>query len=549
MKLLKNLHNSIKKILNFTKFSKSFLFLLTLLFFLFGCSQSEKEGMDYNPELDESNIELTSGSNIYSCSGYTSSKVSALIPFLESGMIQGITCQTCHSDHHSQWNGLTAENHGIFHTPEANCERCHGEDLSVGYPGVNWISCNECHHGTEGMAEGHAGLQCETCHDFSGGGGGGGQDCADCHGDSGSHAIHISNNSRGPNPALTCNSCHDPNNFPAFSDSSTLQETDVCDDCHSPGGSYNGLDDPIIGAKANWESMVYNETGDDLQTGKEHWCVGCHDNQPALINSIYAPGIAGDNINYGFYLNGHGRSGAEIVCLDCHDVNHNHIDGVARTYIAPDISSAVDYYQPGYRLKSPGGESPMVIPYRAADPNGPTISPDAFRLCFSCHDSTPFITKNYLSTNFREDSTSANYHFYHLTSTHNPDIGVGCGEFCHGAHHGNILALPWDSDVDGIGDSDISCTACHNVHGSNSVAMVRTGELIGHEPGLNLIYLDNNPGDPWNLKNPQTLEGSTGSAFDLIEPSTPIATLEDNGICLMCHGQRIDYYRNPTISP
>ena len=75
--------------------------------------------------------------------------------------------------------------------------------------------------------------------------------------------------------------------------------------------------------------------------------------------------------------------------------------------------------------------------------------------------------------------------------------------------------------------------------------MIRTGELIGHSPGFNFKYLDNTPENPWHFKDPQTIDESTGGAFDIDElyNKDGIVTIDENGICVMCHSQRIDYYR------
>ena len=92
------------------------------------------------------------------------------------------------------------------------------------------------------------------------------------------------------------------------------------------------------------------------------------------------------------------------------------------------------------------------------------------------------------------------------------------------------------------------CMACHNVHGSQVSTMVRTGELIGQQPGLNLKYLDNGVGEPWSFVDPQTPVGSTGGAMDLPAVGS-ISKIEDNGVCYMCHDQREDYYRSYNSSP
>jgi len=303
--------------------------------------------------------------------------------------------------------------------------------------------------------------------------------CVNCH-TSGTHVAHLEA-SYGPLIA-SCDACHDMNNFPLFSDGQNLANTTVCDPCHSPGGAYDGVNDPNIGAKGNWVSGVYN--GSAFQAGKEKWCVGCHDDDPSVLNGVSAPNIAGDDTSFGYYKTGHGKHGNEqaVTCLACHDPALMHVDGEARTYAA-----AADNYQAGYRLKSVDGEAPMEVPRPSSSPT----APEQFRLCFSCHDSTPFMTMAGTTvTNFRSDvddscvprdpsSNLINQHWYHLQSG--------------GAY------FRWDSDWDGTAyDSLLSCAACHNVHGpklkddpnypniSHVPAMIRTGELIGRESALNL---------------------------------------------------------------
>ena len=220
-----------------------------------------------------------------------------------------------------------------------------------------------------------------------------------------SHATHfVSDKGPGlPTNETGCSVCHAEGQLqcqgqPLFADMNFFAVTHVCDDCHSPGGAFDGVDDPVIGAKPNWDNGVYN--GNTLKSGKEQWCVGCHDDDPvtaetnesAVIDGIYAPGIAGDNVDYGFYYNGHGRADS-VECLDCHDATVTHTDGEARTYAfdsayyGPDQSG--DAYAEGYRLKYIGGQVPLMIPavYNITFGFDSGLMRDtAFRLCFSCHN-------------------------------------------------------------------------------------------------------------------------------------------------------------------
>jgi len=87
------------------------------------------------------------------------------------------------------------------------------------------------------------------------------------------------------------------------------------------------------------------------------------------------------------------------------------VDGAARTYTA-----VANNYQTSYRLKSVDGYAPLVVP------RGGVFDEDQFRLCFSCHESTPFLSSNNTDTNFRSDVNNccvdlnppANRHWFHL---------------------------------------------------------------------------------------------------------------------------------------
>ncbi|MFC1827091.1 hypothetical protein ACFLZQ_04080, partial [Thermodesulfobacteriota bacterium] len=398
---------------------------------------------------------------------------------------------------------------------------------------------------------------------------------------SNSHPVHLTA-TYGPGITL-CTDCHDTavpsSSDPRFKnlDSSgnhILADTDICDTCHSPGGAYDGVDDTNIGAKNNWVSGVF--TGGELTTGKEKWCVGCHDGVPSVINSVSAPNIAGEFnsdctdvgvpyscctgvdtgtcVDYGYYHTGHGKYVSEsITCLACHDPNSEHVvDGVARTY-----SAGSNNYQDGYRLKSVGGQAPLVIPRPQTSDctdagvpyscctgvdTGCPVTADQFRQCFSCHDSAPFMNVDNTDTNFRADVVvvddscvalvpPANRHWDHLSITEDK----------------------YDSDFDGVSaDSPPSCPACHNVHGpqlsdglsvTNAPAMIRTGELIGLGSSLNLEYLINPCPDDLNLSDTNETVDSTGGIMKQYLPEGNDGSIATNGVCIMCHNDAEAYWR------
>ena len=547
------------------------------IFFLSACGQISD---------NKSKSNSMQNGEVYMCSGLQEevdsngnpdqSKVSALILFIEMGYISGITCQSCHTSHHSHWSGLTVDpaaedaGHGNYYRadPQA-CQVCHGEDLSTGAPTVNWISCNECHHGSEGMADGHKCLPCETCHDFAGEGG----DCVDppppsstevcategCH-DTGSHITHTSGVSKGPDPALACADCHG-DYLPRFADDEDLSGTHVCDNCHSQGGAFNGLDSigDSVGAKTNWDDMVYNEEGNALQSGKEKWCIGCHDNDPANCyadgSGIFAPNIAGDNNSYGFYANGHGSSTVIKECLDCHDTGAHHFDGEHRTYSFNSddydpLQSGISYAA-GYRLKDVDGEVPLMIPVNYGTTfsyNAQEMKNNAFRLCFmsGCHnisdvlDNTPGDGINsHFKASLPDPPRSMSYAW-----------GSGADTNEHVSHIMNFITTSWDSDWDtgttGSGGSNgsdtlMACSSCHNVHGcegiegSTNEPMIRDGKFSGRSGyGFSYVIEDTDAGGfPWVTSNGATQSNSVGSIFRY---GTQESASDSMCAGSMCHG-------------
>lgn len=392
-----------------------------------------------------------------------------------------------------------------------------------------------------------------------------GQRCTQCHAHTAqftapyaqAHRTHLTADL---GPHLTCVDCHlDPALLPAvFADGQGFANTAVCDTCHSPGGSYDGVNDPVIGAKSNWATGVYDH--ETLPAGKEKWCVGCHDEAASQISGVRAPNIAGDEnaatrygTGWGFYKTGHGLpsnqvypasgvKGAGRECLDCHDARMPHIDGKARTYRADGDyltwDPASSGYQNGYRLKDVasgyGGKYPMHIPRTGhVFPPGFRESQE-FALCFSCHDESRLfnggdpVTGSAAGTGFRNliGGVWTSLHDLHTDGRNGPL---------------SATTPQYDSDFDGVADSRVSCPACHNVHGSPSPAMVRRGELISTSgtadkvPALDFQYT---PEGSYPL-----LGDSTGGKTRFI--GSGAGTVAKNGICNMCHNDQTIYSRSP----
>jgi len=285
---------------------------------------------------------------------------------------------------------------------------------------------------------------------------------------------------------------------------------------------------------------------------------------------------------YGFYKTGHGLASgtypasggprANAECTDCHDVALAHIDHDSRTYAAADNN-----YQAGYRLAYS-----MDIP--RVDSGWPISD---FELCAQCHDMDPFFQKTNLTSNLRNVQTSGTstdlsetvltdstkswgvneflydgtvlipniekpWNVYTVSSNTANTITVSGSMLADGASIGNYRVVcnghryhlkmgptgpmspgspNWDSDWSATSggdmqlDSGISCTTCHNVHGSKYGRMVRDGELISkiynRKPGLDFYYVDSG----YSYAGPTTLPESIGGHWS-------------NGarMCANCHG-------------
>ncbi len=396
------------------------------------------------------------------------------------------------------------------------CEICHTKTTHFRNDG----SGNDQLHANVGAV---AGTACTYCHSHENGfAHGGGADCITCHGhDAGtlydpdmtgpvtlgieasqgkgtfqSHSTHTETDADDlKGPGIYCADCHDINNLPSFKSGIdvngdgryNLAETDVCNSCHSQGGSYDGINDPIVGAKTIWRTGAYVATNDSTLSGdKEKWCATCHDEMASVISSVTAPNVIGDEdgsytygTGWGYYKTGHGLeadeqfpskggvetlSGRPVKCDSCHDYATAHIDGAARTFDDGDVfglDPAV--YRQGYRLKLVDGQEPYSMPR----PSNIGTSADQFRVCFQvgCHDSEPFTDDANMNTNLVTDGI--NRHTYHLLFNNQ-----------------EMAAADWS----GAYNSRMTCVVCHNVHGSTRLAMVRDGKLIDREPGQQIWY-------------------------------------------------------------
>ncbi len=401
------------------------------------------------------------------------------------------------------------------------CSACHGSPPPAPHPGLT--SCSRCHPDTvisDTNIDIQGGKHIDGVVQIGGGGSGPG---------------HLAHTEEGIGPALGCEHCHFED-LSSFCDGEPFATTTVCDGCHSPDGYYDGLDDPVVGARANWYDGIYEEDSLALQAGKDRWCAGCHDLGQSVVNGVAAPPVAGDG-TWGFFAMGHGRGDA-IVCVDCHDLSLPHLDGVAGSY-----SSAADNYREAYRLTLVGGELPLVVPRYLGQSTDAYMDPPYYELCFACHNRYALLgsstapagpyNSDEMRTNFRNDAIVI------IPDGLGTDIAtysVG-GTDPKNSHYTHLVGPPhfYDSDNDGTTDSFGTCVACHNVHGSSSAAMIRDGKLIANEPSLNFdrVRYDRHYDvvESCVIMTSDNVQGSDSHGGIMRANSSPAS----NGVCGFCH--------------
>ncbi len=188
--------------------------------------------------------------------------------FISESYSYNAVCQACHTttDHfRNDGSGPDQDHTTVTLTADHDCIECHSHENGFGHGG-------------------------------SGGGEGGASGCGSvnsCHGTQKSHPTHLLTSAEGGLLGVDCDECHDMENLPAFADGNDLAMTSVCDNCHSPGGTYDG----VSMAKANFETGVYEEGRDYLHTGKELWCATCHDDAPAWSRGEKIDPLIVDNLD------------------------------------------------------------------------------------------------------------------------------------------------------------------------------------------------------------------------------------------------------------
>ncbi|MGA2192043.1 MAG: CxxxxCH/CxxCH domain-containing protein [Nitrospirota bacterium] len=305
--------------------------------------------------------------------------------------------------------------------------------------------------------------------------------CGSCHGTAPpalmNHSVHLT----APwGPKDVCEDCHPPNSsigrnvghaggVKIMKDGLPLASTTVCGTCHGHGTAT---------AKAFW--------GVTTMRRSTSWCESCHDGY-SLTNTaagtggkdMLAENVVGDKITYGFDVTGHGMTGISDSCTNCHSATSPHIYPTQSPY-----KSSLNNYQAAYRLTI-ADTVPLLSNY----------SSTRFQLCYSCHIESAIVgmpagssqsamhvhppkNNSQWYTNFRNTSTTAGHFAGNYDTTVKSGYQYDIPTNIHWNHlddygsTGRGLGFIDDSDGDGTPDSHVTCTTCHDPHGTNQTAMV-----------------------------------------------------------------------------
>ncbi len=498
------------------------------------------------------------------------------------GAHQSMGCSTCHQPHNPNQTNIymlrdtvLTPNSGLkpvlFTAQTGSNSFADGNTVYDGICEVCHTSTNYHRNNSSGDHMHNTSLNCTSCHRhedaFA-------VNCSSCHGFppdgiaspnlDGSHTTHFAPTAFGPQLSL-CEECHlfsgttHENGVIDFADNQLLATTNICDNCHSAGGSFDGVNNPDYGAKSNWLNGVY--TSGNLLPGKENWCAGCHDDDPASSNQdgtgVLAPDVVGDGSTYGYYYSGHGKN-LSVDCTGCHDATSTHLDGEARTYAYDQSIANLEgtEYRTGYRLALVGGFEPMRIPL-----SDTTVARQSdvgnFRLCLSCHNwdslqdsSVPF------ATDFNHSGVNASYSYgYDVGAAMNSHIEYHLDMQTHSGSE-PYWDSDWDSNTtaDQVGnnpeingyDSFITCVTCHEVHGGQAFGgntegnMMRDGRLQGRWPGLKFTYLiEASGGLPLVTSVGANKANSIGGVIrGGVDYRAGYDGTEPDAICGGCHGER-----------
>ena len=541
MKFLSTYHSNKDNLISFIKTSFTCSMILFFVIFLFGCNQNSDTGYNKN------NTEGT-------CEVY---KVTALISFIESGMMQGVRCDTCHTSHHAQFgNFLTGTHKDSYESNPDECRRCHGEDLNTDAPQVDWISCNVCHHGEEGSGnwtDNHGGLvddvsDCNACHEV----GDSGDSCNACHhgqwngfqgtAHSSLDAVEYSKctecHEDGGSGDL-CNDCHHGQwgGFQGTAHSSLDEgEYPKCSQCHEDGGSgdscnschhsqWDGFQDT---AHSSLNAVEYSKcTQCHEDGGSSDSCNSCHHSQWGGFQ-----GTAHSSVAEGEYptcAQCHEDDGSGAFCNDCHHGQWGGFQGTAHSSLAegeyPKCSQCHEDDGSGafcndcHHSQWGGFQGTTHPDAYNANPDGCTCHGESLGSCADCH---------------HQDGNDASCTECH-TSIDWTTTGGESGGDKHGANiatgANHFLLSPYDGWTESSG-FNLLCTDCHDIENAPNVMLI-AGVVNGNSVEIGSI------GDPSDLKNLcYACHESNAFIFhhEFSNPTAPYCEIADGDSCTqLCH--------------
>lgn len=477
-------------------------------------------------------------------------------------------CQVCHTQtrHHRNYSTASADrthnylDNNKYKFCAANCHK-HTSSFSHGAGGDGKVEdCLPCHGHDAGYTFSYSG------EDYTSEGRG---NCI-------THSTHTENDAddqRGPN--VFCDACHDINNMPYFKSGTDtdgngkieLSETDVCNTCHSPGGTFNGVNSQSgsVGAKDYFKATngaysnggIYNNNT-SLKTGMGNWCIGCHDDSPSIINGESAPNKAGDNSNYGFFVNGHGKASgnysklshqdsagsgnpaANKNCAECHNSTKSHIV-VGANPSHKRLKGDENNQNSVCDICHISNGAATAAPYFYMGPGKYNNSAHKDKKCTECHD---VHGSNGAGAAMTKKSKETLCYDCHKGGVVRNDAISGFGlassikqAFSYGGHPLG-QSFPYNGQT-----FNLQCTSCHNVH-------VVTGKYWDAAANKSPITKFSNNTAVWGDKAGQKMSDYAGGGT-YRTPSGDLFSgtqLPDYAsFCLDCHGQPVSGWVRPNI--
>ncbi|MFC1602411.1 choice-of-anchor Q domain-containing protein, partial [Pseudomonadota bacterium] len=419
-------------------------------------------------------------------------------------------------------------------------------------------------------------------------------------------------------PGIYCSVCHDIDNMPRFRSGEDLDgdglinlaETDVCNDCHSPNGTYNGVNttNGSVGAKDNWNSGGVYDGDNKLKPGKEKWCAGCHDEDPSVIDySHYAVDPAVVTISGDRAASRTVESATSNWFYGAPRVIGNESGAYTDVAVSPESQPDVTYpnFEPGnytegwgFYVTGHGAPADKELPGSGGLKKGPG------RNCPDCHETEAphidglhrtFVCPPGSSGGSCDADYKAGYRLiqpialprsagevdtqFDLCFSCHTDIGPwddpgntqtnfrSGGYQLHNYHlevagGGRYWWPDWQNAPSGT-NMMFSCIQCHNPHGSRQLSMTRTGELAifdNKQPRRPMRFWYKNANDPdWYWSNPGlSLSSKPSITNTTLAESTHLVMWSDDPIasgakyCSQhCHGNAkiVSIGRSPATLP